>query len=105
MAITMKLPRELSIKNGRLYQTPLRELERLRSNKIEYRNVPVSGTVTLEGIKGQKVDMELTIRPGSRENLYQKFAIRFAQNEDYRTSTASPSLPTEKQKSMCLNTT
>lgn len=84
----MSLPRELSIKNGRLYQTPLRELEWLRSNKIEYRNVPVSGTVTLEGIKGRKVDMELAIRPGSRKNLYQKFAIRFAQNEDYRTSVS-----------------
>lgn len=84
----MSLPRELSIKNGRLYQAPVRELEQLRHNKVEYRAVPVCGTVSLEGIKGRKVDMELTVRPESREKLYQKFAIRFAQNEEYRTSVS-----------------
>ena len=40
----------------------------------------------LEGIKGRKVDMELTLRPGDEQNLYQKFAVRFAQNDEYHTS-------------------
>ncbi len=30
--------------------------------------------------------MELDIRPGSKDGLYRKFAVRFAQNEQYRTS-------------------
>lgn len=30
--------------------------------------------------------MELTIRPSDEENIYQKFAVRFAQNEKYQTS-------------------
>ena len=30
--------------------------------------------------------MELKIRPGDKQNLYQKFAVRFAQNDKYYTS-------------------
>ncbi len=84
----MSIPRELSIENGRLYQRPLRELEGLRSGKVEYRSVPVSGTVSLEGIRGRRVDIELDIRPGDEQNLYRKFAIRFAQNEQYQTAVS-----------------
>ncbi len=82
----MSLPRELSVKDGRLYQAPIRELNAMRHDKVEYAGVTVSGTVWLEGIKGRRIDMELTIRPGDPENLYQKFAVRFAQNERYYTS-------------------
>lgn len=82
----MSLPRELSIQNGRLYQNPVRELEKLRQNKVSCQEVLVSDTVRLEGIKGRKVDMELTIRPCDGEAMYQKFAVRFAQNEKYQTS-------------------
>lgn len=82
----MSLPRELSIRNGRLYQQPVKELDMLRSNRVEYKNVPISGIVGLEGIKGRRVDMELSIRPEDGEDVYQKFAVRFAQNEDYQTS-------------------
>ena len=82
----MSLPRELSIQNGRLYQNPVRELEKLRQNKVSCQDVLVSDTVRLEGIKGRKVDMELTIRPCDGEAMYQKFAVRFAQNEKYQTS-------------------
>lgn len=81
----MSLPRELSVKNGRLYQNPIKELLSMRRNEVSYQDVPVSGTVRLDGIRGRKVDMELTIRPGGGE-LYQKFAVRFAQNEKYQTS-------------------
>ena len=35
---------------------------------------------------GRKIDMELKIRPGDKQNLYQKFAVRFAQNDKYYTS-------------------
>ncbi|MDE7030297.1 MAG: glycoside hydrolase family 32 protein [Lachnospiraceae bacterium] len=82
----MSLPRELSIKDGRLYQTPVRELEALRCNRTVHEKVPVSGTVRLNGIKGRRVDMELTLRAGDPQALYQKFAVRFAQNDQYQTS-------------------
>lgn len=82
----MTLPRELSIQNGRLYQRPIRELERHRSGKVEYKNVELQGDLALSGIRGRTVDMELTIRPEDGDRLYQKFAVRFAQNEQYRTA-------------------
>lgn len=84
----MSLPRELSIKNGRLYQKPIRELKEMRGQKIQYKSVSVSDSVCLEGIKGRKVDIELSIRPEDEENLYRKFAIRFAQNAQYQTSVS-----------------
>lgn len=84
----MSLPRELFIKNGRLYQQPIRELEDMRSNKVEYKGVSISDTISLEGIKGRKVDIELNIYPENEENIYRKFAIRFAQNAQYQTSVS-----------------
>lgn len=81
----MSLPRELSVKNGRLYQKPIRELDKLRSDKIAYTGVTVSGVVKLDGIKGRRVDMEVTVRPGDSQELYQKFAVRFAQDDRFYT--------------------
>ena len=82
----MSLPRELFLKNGRLYQRPVRELDTMRQNKVEYKNVTVSGVTKLDGIKGRKIDMELTIHRKEGEELYQKFMLRFAQDDTYYTS-------------------
>lgn len=84
----MSLPRELSVKNGRLYQQPVRELAHLHGNEVKYENVTFSDVITLDGIKGRRVDMELSIRPGEEQNIYQKFALRFAQDDTYRTSVS-----------------
>lgn len=82
----MSLPRELFLKNGRLYQRPVRELDAMRCNRIEYTDIAVAGVVKLDGIRGRKVDMELTVRPEDGRDLYQKFAVRFAQDDTYYTS-------------------
>ena len=79
----MSLPRELSIRNGRLYQQPIRELQLYRGPKVEYRNVPVSDRVTLNGIEGRSVEMDIRIRPEDVQNPYLKFIMRFAQNDQY----------------------
>ena len=42
--------------------------------------------IRLAGVEGRKVDMELTLRPADEENVYHKFAVRFAQNDTYHTS-------------------
>ena len=82
----MSIPRELTVRNGRLYQRPIRELDALRQNKVEYHDVVVSDVLTLPGIEGRRVDMELVIRPENPDMYYRKFAVRFAQNEKYYTS-------------------
>ena len=82
----MTLPREITIENGRLYQRPVRELLEHRSNKVEYKNVLVDGKLTLEGIEGRTVDLEITIRPKDKEKSFQKFAMWFAENEQFHTA-------------------
>ena len=84
----MTLPRELSIKNGRLYQNPIRELEKLRCNKVEYKDVVFTDTIRLDAVEGRRVDMEIQLAPGDTENLYQKFAVRFAQDDRYHTAVS-----------------
>ena len=82
----MTLPRELSVKEGRLIQKPIRELEALRSNKVEYRDIEFTDAMQLEGIKGRRVEMEIELAPSDGENLYKKFAVRFAQREGFHTA-------------------
>ena len=82
----MSLPRELSVKNGRLYQQPVRELNDLRGEEVKYENVTFTDVIKLDGVKGRKVDMELSLRPGDEEAVYRKFALRFAQDDTYQTS-------------------
>ena len=84
----MSLPRELSIKDGRLIQKPVREIENLRTNKTEYKNVAFEDVIRLDGVDGRCVDMEITLRPGDAQDIYKKFAVRFAQNETYHTAVS-----------------
>ena len=77
----MSLPRELTIRDGRLYQQPVRELALYRSGKAEYTHVPVSERMTLPGIEGRCVEMDIRIRPEDAQAPYHKFTMRFAQDE------------------------
>ena len=82
----MSLPRELSIRNGRLYQQPLRELYAYRRNKVEYKNISVGENTTLPGVEGRMVELFITIRPKDKEKLFQKLSMYFAENELYHSS-------------------
>lgn len=85
----MSLPRELSVREGRLYQKPVRELEELRRNKVEYHGVKVAGeALRLAGIEGRTVDMELEIAPAQGREPYRKFAVRFAQDQERHTAVS-----------------
>ena len=85
----MTLPRELSVRNGILYQQPIRELEQYRREEKYYEQVPVEdGEISLPGVKGRTVDLELEISPAPGEALFQRFAVRFARNETYQTTVS-----------------
>lgn len=77
----MSVPRELTIQDGRLMQMPVRELNDNRSNRVAYENIRVQGETRLEGIEGRIADIEITIRHANEGAPFQKFAVRFAQNE------------------------
>ncbi|MCR5826348.1 MAG: glycoside hydrolase family 32 protein [Oscillospiraceae bacterium] len=81
----MSLPRELHVKNGILYQTPLRELDALRRERVEHRDVTVeNGEMTLPGVSGRTVDLEIALEAGD----YARFAVWFAKNRDYHTGVS-----------------
>ena len=82
----MSLPRELSMKNGVLYQTPLRELEEFRTDEVVYEDLILSNEEReLDGVSGRMVDLTVEVEAADPEVLYQRFAIRFAKNEDFYT--------------------
>lgn len=82
----MTLPRELSIREGRLCQNPIRELERYRGARIEYRRVPVRGETRLKGICGRCLDMTVTLYPGDGRETWRWFLMRLAQDGEHFTS-------------------
>lgn len=84
----MSLPRELSIEQGRLYQRPVRELEKLRENEVRYKNVKFEGITRMDGISGRRIDMEVTLHMQEGEKTLQKFAIRFAQDDICHTAVS-----------------
>ena len=86
----MTLPRELSVKDGRLYQWPIRELLSLRRDKVSYENVRVRNEeIELDGIRGRLVDMELELKVIEDDEdghyPFQKFAIHFARDCRHHT--------------------
>ena len=57
----MTLPRELVLREGRIYQSPVRELEPYRKNKVEYIGKKISETAVLEGIRGRVIDLQVDV--------------------------------------------
>jgi beta-fructofuranosidase len=53
------IPRELSFKNGHLYQKPVKELENYRVNKVVFDNLSFRGKMSFVNIHGNKKDIEL----------------------------------------------
>lgn len=74
----MTIPRELSVRDGRLCQNPVRELERYRGVRIDYHNILINGETSLRGISGRTQDMTVTIRPGNQNSNYKWFRLYIA---------------------------
>lgn len=82
----MTLPRELSVRNGRLVQNPVRELERYRRAGIAYQNVMVSGETNLQGVSGRIIDLTVTVRPANQNVLYHWFKLHLAKDGEHVTT-------------------
>ncbi|MBO5556479.1 MAG: GH32 C-terminal domain-containing protein, partial [Oscillospiraceae bacterium] len=83
----MSLPRELSIRDGILYQQPIRELEQLRRDEQVFPEVCIAdGEIALPGVEGRMMDLEMELQADGP--LYNRFAVRFAKDEIYQTSVS-----------------
>lgn len=78
----MILPRELHIKDGRLIQNPVRELESIRGARVSYSNQNIQDSKYLDQVSGRKVDMTVTV---NAESEYDVFRIKVAQNDEFDT--------------------
>ena len=85
----MSLPRELSMRKGILIQKPLRELKKYRRDPIIRKDVRLcDGDLRINGMSGRTADLEVTIQAADPEKMYQRFAVRFAQNDKWRTGVS-----------------
>lgn len=82
----MSMPRELSFHDGRLYQSPVREIADYYESEIFYKKVPVSGEMNLYGVEGRTIDLEVTVSPMQDQPLFRSFSIWFAMDEKNHTA-------------------
>lgn len=78
----MTIPRELTIKNGRLCQNPVREIENYYQNPVTYKDIIADKPLELKGIRGRELDMTIDVEAG----YYGCFRINLAHSEKYSTS-------------------
>ncbi len=76
--------RELGMRDGRLIQNPVRELELLHGREVTYAGVPVSEESTLPGVYGRLVDLSVTVEP--QETCYDIFRLKVAKGSQHYTS-------------------
>lgn len=78
-------PRELSLKDGRLIQVPVREIEALHGRRVAYQDVTVQEEVSLKGVYGRMIDMTVTLRPADGDG-FQQFTIKVAKGSQHYTN-------------------
>ena len=78
----MTLPRELEIKDGRIWQKPVKEIENYRANKCHYTDKKIDCYTTFDGIKGRTLDM--TVELSGEE--YHDFTVEMACDDEYSTA-------------------
>ena len=82
----MTLPRELSIRNGRLIQNPVRELANYHGRRVSYKDVLLTaGETSLHGVEGRLLDMTVTVRPVEGKASYQAFKLHLAADGNRET--------------------
>ena len=64
---TYTLPRELRVREGRLIQRPIRELEQYRAAPVCRDRLRVDGNAAVDGISGTVMELHCTLRPGEAE--------------------------------------
>ncbi|MDT8719207.1 glycoside hydrolase family 32 protein [Clostridium sp. 19966] len=77
----MTLPRELKINNNKLYQLPVEEIKEYRVNNVEYKEVAVKKSLTLDKVEGQNIELELEI-DALKSNI---FGIKVLKDEEHET--------------------
>lgn len=78
----MTIPRQIELRDGMLYQNPVKELERYHSDALICEDMELSGETMVPGIQGRVLDLTVELLSGD----YKEFKIFFAKNDKYATS-------------------
>lgn len=86
----MTLPRELNYRDGILYQTPVRELEKYRKNPCCLKNQEITGRVQLDGVKGRMLDFTVEITAGNmKASVWNWHIMRNIQQHSHMIKSAA----------------
>ena len=80
----LTIPRELTFKDGKLFQNPIKELESYRKNQVIYHNLILDGNMTLPDICGRSLDLTVSLRPENADS-FKSFTLSFAEGDGKRT--------------------
>ena len=78
----MTLPRELELKDGRIWQKPVREIETYHKNFCKYEKAEIDGETMLAGVEGRTIDLTVTLENGD----FTTFSMKLAANDEYETN-------------------
>ena len=79
----MSLPRELTLRDGKLYQAPVREIEALWRGEVRLCDLCVNGTADLTRLGGRRLDLTITL--DTSRSTCRTLTLRFAQNRQFFT--------------------
>lgn len=79
----MTLPRELTLRDGKVIQKPVKEIEGLHGSRVFCPEVQLTGEQTLPGVQGRLLDLTVEVSPA--EGGYRQFAVKLAQGGDWET--------------------
>ena len=74
----MSMPRELFLRNGRLCQKPVREIERMWQDTVRHDRVLIQEETELSGIRGRLMDLSVTLQPG--DSACRRFSLLVAKD-------------------------
>jgi beta-fructofuranosidase len=97
----MTVPRELELKNGRLVQNPVQELEKYRKNKFCYFNYELSSQnkrVELSGIKGRCLDLTISLKKQEFKNFNIYLAVGYKHETVIRYDKCRGILTTDRNR-------
>ena len=81
----MTTPRELTLRNGRICQNPIRELDALHGKCVSYQAVPVHEEMSLPGVSGRVVDFTVSVKPAD-DSGYGLFTLKLAKDSRHNAS-------------------
>ena len=77
----MSIPRELYLKNGRLMQRPVREIETLWMDTVSHENVTVHQEMTLPDVQGRLMDITLVL--AADDSACRRFTLHVAKDRNH----------------------